>query len=602
MSSVPGHAPAREVPSGSVGSLRLWALSSPYLAGGGVFMVALALRLWSIHSVPGNAFYDAAVRSMSHSWHNFFFGALEPGGSVSIDKPPLDLWLQVAATAVLHYNLIALHLPEALGGAAACVLLFALLRAPFGQSTALVGALTLALLPVAVLTSRSDTMDSLMAALQIAAVCSSWLALRRRQLRWSILAGAIVGLAFNVKLAESLIVLPALVLLWAFAAPARRRALALIASLTTLLVVAFSWALIASLTPVGQRPFPIGSHNGSIWHTILIYDGLDRVTGHGVVGAGSGSPGNGPGPLRLLSATGPSAYGTLIGLVVLATVLLGALALAIDPRRRLRELSSTPRGRLAIALILWLLCGLIFFSFMRRLQVRYLEALAPPLCACLALALVALIRDDRRIANWLLAGLICGLGGYVLRVGSGLGLWVALALVALSVALGTALWRLRGAGRRANWILIGALLAGLLAVPLGEDLELIAHHGSDSVLDEPTNRALSRYLAAHDRGTRFELASANVYDVTGLISRDDRPLIMLNDVDGELERVHQLRAQVLAGEVRFYFAAHGCSSGRHCPGNERWAHAHSVPVAHYPGLRRFDLGRTRRPVGRSNAR
>ncbi|MGH2834347.1 MAG: ArnT family glycosyltransferase, partial [Solirubrobacteraceae bacterium] len=173
MSSVPGNAPARGIPRGGTINSRSQVLSSPYLAGGLVFSVALALRLWGIHSVPGNVFYDAAVRSMSHSWHNFFFGALEPGGSVSIDKPPVDLWLQVASTAILGYNLIALHLPEAIGGAAACTLLYAVLRGPFGQLTALIGALALALLPVAVLTSRSDTMDSLMAALQIAAVWSS---------------------------------------------------------------------------------------------------------------------------------------------------------------------------------------------------------------------------------------------------------------------------------------------------------------------------------------------------------------------------------------------------------------------------------------------
>ena len=328
------------------------------------------------------------------------------------------------------------------------------------------------------------------------------------------------------------------------------------------------------------------------------------MTGHGVVGAGSGTPGDRPGPLRLLSASGPSAYGTLIGLVVLATVLLGALALAlaVGGPRRLRELSRTPQGRLTTALIVWFLCGVIFFSFMTRLQVRYLEALAPPLCACLAVALVALIKDERRIANWALAGLSCALGGYVLGLASGLGLWATLALIGLAVALIVALWRARGATAQGNRILLCSLLAGLIAVPLGKDLELIAHHGSDSVLNEPTNRALSRYLAAHNQGARFEIASANVYDVTGMVTRDDRPLIMLNDVDGELERTRQLQAQVLAGEVRFYFAAHGCSSGRYCPGNERWAFAHSVPVTHYPGLRRFDLKLTGTQTPHSDAR
>ena len=45
---------------------------------------AAALRLILIGKVAPDPFYDAAVRSMGMSWHNFFFGAFEPGGSVSI--------------------------------------------------------------------------------------------------------------------------------------------------------------------------------------------------------------------------------------------------------------------------------------------------------------------------------------------------------------------------------------------------------------------------------------------------------------------------------------------------------------------------------------
>ena len=47
-----------------------------------ILVLAAVLRLWLIHDVPGNVFYDAAVRSMGNSWHDFFFGALEPSGTV----------------------------------------------------------------------------------------------------------------------------------------------------------------------------------------------------------------------------------------------------------------------------------------------------------------------------------------------------------------------------------------------------------------------------------------------------------------------------------------------------------------------------------------
>ena len=145
-----------------------------------VLALACVLRLWKIQEVPGNVFYDAAVRSMAGSWHDFFFGALEPSGTVSIDKPPVDLWLQVASTGLLGFGRLGLHIPEALGGIVACGLLFGALRRPLGFVAALAAALTLAVLPVSVLTARSDTMDAVAMLLNVVGVnplmcCRGWM-------------------------------------------------------------------------------------------------------------------------------------------------------------------------------------------------------------------------------------------------------------------------------------------------------------------------------------------------------------------------------------------------------------------------------------------
>src|SRR4051794_28749032 len=77
-----------------------------------VTCLGAGLRLWGFGSVAGNPFYDAAVRSMSLSWHNFFFAALEPGGQVSVDKAPADLWLQVAAVKLFGFSGVTVRLPE----------------------------------------------------------------------------------------------------------------------------------------------------------------------------------------------------------------------------------------------------------------------------------------------------------------------------------------------------------------------------------------------------------------------------------------------------------------------------------------------------------
>jgi 4-amino-4-deoxy-L-arabinose transferase-like glycosyltransferase len=563
-----------------------WALSA-------VIAIAALLRLWTIHRVPGNNFYDAAVRSMAGSWHAFFYGALTPNATIAIDKPPLDLWLQVASTEVLGYGLIGLHLPEAVGGVAACALLFGLLRRPFGTLAAFVAAMALAVLPISALSSRSDTMDSLLAALEVLAMWLSWKALCSRQARWSVLAAMTMGVAFNVKLGEALIVMPALLLLWRWAAPAAARARTLLVSCATFLVVALSWATVASLTPTSQRPYPIGSATGSIWRLIFIYNGLDRFDGHGAVGASSTVSGGGPGPGRLIS-TGASHYGALIGLELLAALLLGMLTVATLGTARIRTARHSPPGRLVIALVVWLACGLIVFSAMRRLQPRYLEAFTPAVCALVGLAVSALKEEARPWVTRGLAGSALLLGGYAVAVYAREPVaWLVVSLIGLLTVFVVALGGRFAprAGKLRSLFLATSLMVCLGAAPLGWDINMIEDNHSDSALKDPTTPALSRYLMAHRDGAYFEVASANVYDIVGIVARDDLPVIMLNDVDGPTTTLNRFQGQVLTGQVRFYFAAHGCHTGQHCPSNERWAYEHSVPVGRYPGLRRFRRSR-----------
>src|SRR6516164_9228505 len=125
-----------------------------WVAVGLITLGAAVLRLVHLGAVSPDPFYDAAVRSMSLSFHNFFFGAFEPGASVSIDKPPVDLWLQVISVKLLGFSSTTLKLPEALAGTATVVLLYASVRRLWGSAAGMAAALAIAVLPVEVITSR----------------------------------------------------------------------------------------------------------------------------------------------------------------------------------------------------------------------------------------------------------------------------------------------------------------------------------------------------------------------------------------------------------------------------------------------------------------
>ena len=125
-------------------------------------------------------FYDGAVRTMGGSWHAFLTGAIDPAATVAVDKPPGYLWLQVAATKVVGFGSVGLHLPAAIAGCVAVAALYDALRTLFGRAAGLAGAIALAVLPVAVITARSDTMDSVVAALDVVALALVARAIRSR--------------------------------------------------------------------------------------------------------------------------------------------------------------------------------------------------------------------------------------------------------------------------------------------------------------------------------------------------------------------------------------------------------------------------------------
>ena len=63
-------------------------------AGRACSALAAVLCLWDL-TISGysNEYYAAAAAPASESWKAWFFGALDPGSFITVDKPPLSLWL-----------------------------------------------------------------------------------------------------------------------------------------------------------------------------------------------------------------------------------------------------------------------------------------------------------------------------------------------------------------------------------------------------------------------------------------------------------------------------------------------------------------------------
>ncbi len=253
--------------------------------------VSAVLNLWNLaQNGYGNTYYSVAVQSMLLNWKNFFFASYDAGSFITVDKPPVALWMQAISAKIFGFNGLALLVPEALAGVASVALLYFLVKRLFGPLAGFLAATALALTPIAVAVERSNNTDTWLMFTLLLAAWTITLATEKGRFRLLALSMALVGIAFNIKMLEAWIVLPTFFLLYLVAAPLswKKRLLHLTLAGIIALSVSLSWAVAVDLTPASMRPWVGGSQTNSVLELALGYNGLGRITGQGErVGGGT---------------------------------------------------------------------------------------------------------------------------------------------------------------------------------------------------------------------------------------------------------------------------------------------------------------------------
>jgi 4-amino-4-deoxy-L-arabinose transferase-like glycosyltransferase len=247
-----------------------------------VVLLAGALRFANLRTLGyANTYYTAAVTAMLKSWHNFFFVAAEPGGSVSVDKPPVGFWLQTASAFVFGVNTFGILLPQLLAGMASVIVLYHLVQRRFGQVAGLLAALSLAITPVVVATDRNNTIDSTLVLTLLLAAWAFIEATESARLRYLLLGAGLVGIGFNIKMLEAYLPLPAFYALYFLGSDERllRKIGKLALATVLLLVISASWITVVDMTPADQRPYVGSSGTNSAWNLAIGYNGIQRLVG-----------------------------------------------------------------------------------------------------------------------------------------------------------------------------------------------------------------------------------------------------------------------------------------------------------------------------------
>jgi 4-amino-4-deoxy-L-arabinose transferase-like glycosyltransferase len=369
-----------------------------------ILFLAATFRLYGLaENGYGRTYYAASVRSMLQSWHAVWFNAFDPAAFVSLDKPPVAIWIQALSAKVLGFSGWSVLLPQAIEGVLAVALVYAIIQRTFGRAAGLTAALLLALSPINIGVDRTNNTDS---CLIVVLLIAAWIGMRAAETgsaRLLVLAMAVVGIGFNVKMAAAWVLAPALVAAFCVG-PAwadKRRCIGQITIAGVVLaVVSLSWSAAFDLTSPDRRPYAGSTTGNSMLELSVLHNGLARFRAQRndtpLVTTPPGtqetrtqlwntSP---PGPLRLLRPFEAAQMAWWLPLA-LAGLVVGWRACGGAPDAGPRRIAMMIWGG-------WLVAYWLAFSFASGVfHTYYLSALGPPLAALAGIGLVSLWGTSR---------------------------------------------------------------------------------------------------------------------------------------------------------------------------------------------------------------
>ena len=577
----------------SPGAPRLW----HRIALSVVLLISGFLNFFQLDRVGnGNIYYTAAVKSMLMSWHNFFFVSFDPSGFVSVDKPPLGLWLQAISAKLFGLSGVSVILPEALAGVAAVAVLYSLVRRVFGPTAGVLAALALALTPVSVAANRDNIVDSVLVLLVLLAAWAVSRAAETGRLHWLLLCAVFVGLGFNVKALQAYLVIPAFGLMYLLGAPLRWRTrfLHLFLAVVMLLIVSLSWSAVVDLTPVSQRPYVGSSQTNSELELAFGYNGLQRITGNifaslntssssGTAAPQSSGGQNGftpdesgmRGPLRLFNQELGGQASWLLPFALLSLIGIGWFSWRSRPR-----LPLDTKQQALVLWGIWLVTMYVFFSIAGFFHQYYLTMLSPAISALTGIGIVFFWQDYQRPGwrGWLLPLALVGTAGvqayllspfpewrsWLLPLVVGLCLLVAAVLVVsrlkphwrISMSVGplviTGMLSLLIAPT--VWSAVTLNQAGGLTPTAGPTLPN-TFGGADGTANFATgNPKLEQYLLSKQGVTQFLVATTNATSAAPIILDTGKPVMALGGFLGSdpILTQQQLITLISNGKVRFF--------------------------------------------------
>jgi 4-amino-4-deoxy-L-arabinose transferase-like glycosyltransferase len=394
--TTPAHVAATRRPR------RWWGWSITALA-----LTALVVTGWGVGASMSD-YYGSIAFSMSQNWANFFFGALDPSGTVTLDKIPGSFWIPALFVRVFGFSPWAVVIPNALAATASVVLVAFTTRRWAGPTAGFVAGAVVATTPILVAVARSNQPETFFVLCLALTAWAATKALDRRSLGWLVAAGAFIAAGFHTYMLEAWAVWPALAAAYLCTRQswARRLAHVAIAGVTSL-ALSLVWIIAVSLVPASSRPYIGSTLTNNPWEMVFGYNGLGRFGGTTADASAYRSftppfSGN-PAVFRLLNDALAAQIGWMLPVTIVAVGILFVLRFRLP---------------LTIFASVWFATFAVMFSAVAGMHQFYTAALAIPMALIIGTAFAA-SRERRSMWAQLALPLTAAVSALAISLGVG---------------------------------------------------------------------------------------------------------------------------------------------------------------------------------------
>lgn len=541
-----------------------------------ILLLAAFMDSWQIWKIGmTNDFYMTTVTNMLKNFHNFWFASFNTSNQVvTINQPPVALWLMAGSAKLFGLHVWSVLLPSVMFGIGSVALMYQLVKPTFGVAAGRLAALALTLTPVFVASSRSNSLDATLIFFLLLALRLLQCATQRQQLRWLLLSFGLIGIAFNVKLLQAFMILPAMVGFYWFSTHQtwQRRLMHLVIATAVLTITTLAWPL-----SVDYNAQQSGQHNHVTFALTFNYQAnnqlLSQTTSadHQPSQQRKSNVGTTPittthsGLLSIIQDRLGSQISWFLPFAILGA--LGGFSFYRDPKRKWYQLADKQRH-----LALWTgwgLCAYVSFALAGSYQLLYLPVLAPPIAALFGITLGVIVQQYHRasmnqwqyyllplaivstasLQAWYIYQFYPPVSWLMLLLGAIVGLvlissrqkrairWL-IAVGMTTIILGP-IW----------WSLTPALTATANATASPALFSSTKQRGNTSTT---LNQKLLTYLQKHQNGTQYLFATDHVATAAPYIVSSNQSVLTVGADGISLTTFKQL---VAAGAVKYFYVA-----------------------------------------------